>query len=343
MARPSAGLMYTSDQIYRCMDHLFGAPIRSLGRRVVIVAYVGDDAPSLLPNPRGVDIICSPTPGATSAIALARLQEAGATISFADRLHMKLYWSEGRGCLVTSANLSKNAMGNGALSEAGVLLEDTDVEIDQVIRSLGPLRRAKQSELKKLDKKTRELDAALAVTRTHRRPAKNYQQWYAEYSAGAAALGVPWKIGSWNDDGRSSNEAKRRAVAQHRKPEPADNINVARNQVSKFDWMLCFRVSKKTVSSFEWMLVEDVVPVRPTERRAYDPDFPFQAVQYRDNSLRPTPPFQLDALFCAAFKEAGRDPSHGFDWFMELHDLSPDHALLASIARNYEKQAAGRR
>jgi hypothetical protein len=337
MVKPSKGLIYTSDQIYQCMDHLFGDPTRSLRRRVVIVAYVGDDAPSLLPNPRGVEIICSPTPGATSARALARLKQDGALVRFADRLHMKLYWSEGRGCLVTSANLSKNAMGQGALSEAGVFLKDTDVTIDDVIRSLGPLRPAKKSELDALEASNREFDAAIAVTRKHRRPAITFEQWYSEFTGGAAALGVCWKIGWWTDDGGGpSNETKRRAMTLHRKPKPANFINVASGQIRKLDWVLCFRISDRTLSKFEWMLAEDIVRVPPSERRSYEADYPFQAVQYRANALLPTPPFQLDKAFCAAFRKAARDATGEFDGLMDLSDLSPDSALLAAISRHYK-------
>jgi len=58
----------------------------------------------------------------------------GANLQFADRLHMKVYWSEGSGVVVTSANLSTNALGVGDLKEAGVLLGPESLDIDNSLR-----------------------------------------------------------------------------------------------------------------------------------------------------------------------------------------------------------------
>jgi hypothetical protein len=78
---------YTSGELRLRIRKLFENPNAS-GRRVVIVAYVGVDYAKFLPNPKGIEIVCSPTPGATSAEAVQNLIKAGAKVWFSNQLHM---------------------------------------------------------------------------------------------------------------------------------------------------------------------------------------------------------------------------------------------------------------
>jgi phosphatidylserine/phosphatidylglycerophosphate/cardiolipin synthase-like enzyme len=112
---------YTSGELRLRIRKLFEIP-KAAGRRVVIVAYIGVDYATFLPNPKGTEIVCSPTPGATSAEAVQKLIEAGARVWFSDRLHMKVYFAQKIGCLITSANLSDNALGMNGLKEMGILV-----------------------------------------------------------------------------------------------------------------------------------------------------------------------------------------------------------------------------
>lgn len=128
---------YTSGELRLRVRKLFKNPEAS-GRRVVIVAYIGDDYAKFLPNPRGIEIVCSPTPGATSAEAVQKLIGAGAKVSFSDRLHMKVYWAQKIGCLITSANLSDNALGMNGLKEMGILVDAAMVDIDRLLKEAKP-------------------------------------------------------------------------------------------------------------------------------------------------------------------------------------------------------------
>jgi hypothetical protein len=67
---------YTSGELGLRVRKLFENP-KASGQRVVIVAYIGVDYAKFLPNPKGIEIVCSPTPGATSAEAVQNLIEAG--------------------------------------------------------------------------------------------------------------------------------------------------------------------------------------------------------------------------------------------------------------------------
>lgn len=74
----------------------------------------GNGADAYIRNPKGVEILCWPKAGSTNPDALRDLINRGAIVKFVDDLHMKVYWSK-KGVVVTSANLSTNALGSGSL------------------------------------------------------------------------------------------------------------------------------------------------------------------------------------------------------------------------------------
>src|SRR4051812_26338296 len=110
-------ILYTSAEVRKAIIDLFTG---CKGRRVAVVGFVGDGAESYLPKPSGIELICWPKAGGTNPNVLRRLAKNKVIIRFADRLHMKVYWAEGTGSIVTSANLSANALGAGNLKELGV-------------------------------------------------------------------------------------------------------------------------------------------------------------------------------------------------------------------------------
>ena len=105
-------LLYTSGEVRSAIQELFSF---SQGRRVAISAFVGEGAGAFLPYPKGIELICWPQPGGTNPTGVRALMTSGVQVKFADRLHMKVYWAEGKGAVVTSANLSTNALGAGNL------------------------------------------------------------------------------------------------------------------------------------------------------------------------------------------------------------------------------------
>src|SRR5688572_18776610 len=86
-------------------------------RRVFCVAFVGADCLDFIENARGLTVYCWPQPGGTSSDGINRLLGKGAKVRFMDKLHSKVYWTEGVGCLIASANLSRSALGDGGLVE----------------------------------------------------------------------------------------------------------------------------------------------------------------------------------------------------------------------------------
>ena len=95
----------------------------SNGRRVVLVAFVGADALTLIGGKRAakaLDLYCWDDPNGTSPQGIRNLFRAGASIRFVSGLHMKLYWSQKAGYVLGSANLSRGALGE---AQAQSLLE----------------------------------------------------------------------------------------------------------------------------------------------------------------------------------------------------------------------------
>ena len=68
--------------------------------RVVAVAYVGADALSFLPAPKGLTVYCWAQAGGTNPYAIEELIRAGVEVRFVRRLHAKVYWSRNRGALI---------------------------------------------------------------------------------------------------------------------------------------------------------------------------------------------------------------------------------------------------
>lgn len=68
---------------------------------------------------------------------------------------MKVYWTKDMGAVITSANLSQNALGSGNLREVGVWLEPGQVDIDRILGSMA-YRKASTRDLHELDNAHRE-------------------------------------------------------------------------------------------------------------------------------------------------------------------------------------------
>ena len=170
-------VLYTSAEIHTQIKRLLGQP-SAYDRRVALVAYVGTDGEKYLPHPDGLRLICNPSAGGTDPDTLRRLLKRGARVEISERLHMKVYWSENRGCVITSANASSNALGKGGLKEAGILLPSRAVDVNRLIRSAQP-RTLQESDLHQLDKTSREQKkhASNSIKRMGASP--DFLEWYS--------------------------------------------------------------------------------------------------------------------------------------------------------------------
>jgi hypothetical protein len=126
-------VLSTNSAIRNAIQKMLGATNR---RRVVISGFVGAGAEALIPNPEGVEVYCWDREGATNPQAVRALLQQRAKVFFAPGLHAKVYWAEGKGCIVGSANLSQNGLGKDGLHEVAVQLPPRRFDLNGFLRRL---------------------------------------------------------------------------------------------------------------------------------------------------------------------------------------------------------------
>ena len=165
-------ILENSSKIHSKLKELFSKDTRHL-RRYILVAYVGEKAENLL-DFENVNLYCWPQIGATNPYALAQLKEKGAEIYLVDNLHMKVYWVENRGAIITSANLSRNALKFRGPYEIGIFLEDSKaIKIHSIIKKFGrenvrPLTREELLELQEKHNESK-VNQERTPTKSHKR------------------------------------------------------------------------------------------------------------------------------------------------------------------------------
>lgn len=293
-----------SQAIKKRLHQLFSTKTRG-HRRVIVVAYVGSNAPRLLPDYSGVDIYCWPQIGSTDPHALAELRSPrhGARIFLSDGLHTKLYWVENVGCVITSANLSSSALGQRTLHEVGVFLEDAnEIDIDSIIanlsaRKLGKIELAelqRQHDLFWFKNQNRAPGSATAIS--------SFQEWFD----GDRARG--WKLGWWDTSGTEAESISDFARTQFGVDEIEDYMDAEAGDYSAGDWILTYKIENNSVSKPAWMFVEFIKKLTDAEIAESPKAFSHQAVQATKGSKFNRPPFSLsDPAFKAAFTGACRE------------------------------------
>jgi hypothetical protein len=313
-------ILGTSASIRRAIVTLM-RPGRS--RRVAVVAFVGAGARAFIPRPKGVEIICWPKAGGTNPLELRRLKKMGAKVRFADRLHMKLYWAAARGAVLTSANLTTNALGAGNLKEIGVLLPPDAIDIDDIIASLKS-RRFNKGEMRKLEEMHRKINA-----RQLRQSEKTERVQYLEWLSHPARS--EWKLGWWDEFGQVAKEVREIVRTDFNKRGPEHFISCRKKHYRQADWVLHFRLTSSGASAPKWMFVDFVVKVGRRDKRAYCAAYPYQAVQVWPPRHYPTPPFVITPAFSAALRAASF--KYGVERIKNGRSTNPAERLLKMIAQ----------
>src|SRR5690606_2726716 len=128
------------------------------------------------------------------------------------------YWTENQGAVVTSANLSTNALGSGDLKEIGVYLPSSEINIDKIISTLD-IKLVNDRDLFKLDKEFRINYKNNNFVRfqniTNR--IKTFETWYLQ-------KGEKWKIAAYDELTKSNEYANKYAQERYFISEPHDYI-----------------------------------------------------------------------------------------------------------------------
>jgi hypothetical protein len=288
-------VLYRSADVRREIARLFST---SKGRRIAITAFVGDGAESFLRNPKGLELICWPKAGGTNPNALRILIKRGVEIFFADSLHMKVYWTEDCGAVITSANLSINALGAGDLREIGVRLNSKDVDIERIISSIKP-RPISPSELRELDRRHKVYVAKGRFAGQPRSRRTIFSEWYESLS-----MRQEWKFYQWEDYHAVSAAAKEVARKEYGVSTVQGSLSVRRGEYKENDWVLCFRRKRGVVKELSWLYANFIVRVPRSDKKAYDPANPYEAVQLWSPRHYEPPPFGLDVRFKSSFSKA---------------------------------------
>jgi hypothetical protein len=291
-------VLHTSAEIHEEIFRIFR---RVRQRRVALVAYVGKGAVSQLPNPKGLELYCWPQAPGTHPAAIEKLQELEADVYFAPRLHMKVYWSERDGAVIGSANLSDNALGAGDLREVAVAVPSSSVDIDLLIE----LARGRLVDDDALD----ELRQATAKWNQKRPPQGSIKTTFAEWYD--QPRHKRWKWDYVNDSGGGISRRAKKAV-RHLNPAwtPHNYVYCSRGRFKAKDWILKATLGRGgQLMSPRWLFVECVVLVGKRDP-VYEPEYPYQAVQARELSSCPAPPFELTAEFNRALRNVSREAGH---------------------------------
>ena len=218
-------LLYTSGDVRKSVIELFDDSTR---HRVAVTAFVGSGAEAYLPNPKGLQLYCWPKAGGTDPDVLRKLIKRGAEVFFVDGLHMKVYWSEDKGAVVTSANLSTNALGSGNLKEIGVFLEPKEIDIDRIIQSL-KIRSVSSKELKKLDLHHKQYVARNRGEGRRGFRMRSYLEWYKEPSR------PEWKLGVVEGTVELASDAKAKSKNRYGVKDPEDWISCSYGEYREGD------------------------------------------------------------------------------------------------------------
>lgn len=106
-------------------------------------------------------------------------------------------------------------------------------------------------------------------------------------------------------------------------------IGARKEDYCKHEWVLTFQLEGNRVWEFWWLCVDFVAHVSRGEKKAFDRDYPYQAVQVHPPIRYPPPPFKIDRPFITAFKQAVVD--YGGSRIQRLKNLKPSARFLQSI------------
>ncbi|HEC73708.1 MAG TPA: hypothetical protein ENI26_04950 [Methylophaga aminisulfidivorans] len=311
--------LYKSGDVHKAIKEIFDP---SASRRVAVVAYLGVDAEKFLPSPKGVRIICCPEPGATSPDAIRSLHKKEATIEFSDDLHAKVYWSD-IGCVITSANLSYRALGNPGQHEAGVLIDSGDYDIDKLIKLAKPYDISAKA-MKTLVKNNRRILNSVKDKKKHNNT-NEYLDWYDSFQRDS------WKMGWYtSSDMECSDAANIKAKDDYDVNTPKLITNVSKGQMTSHDWVLSFKINGNKLTSFVWMYVDFVVDVNPKDKKAYEENYPLQAIQVNPSKYYADRPFHITPKFRVAFNKAVND--YKAKNLIDNKSLVPQKSLLKKVA-----------
>lgn len=300
----------------------------SKGRRVAVSAFVGDGAEVYLGKTKKMEIYCWPKPGSTNPNTLRKIIKNDANVFFSDSLHMKVYWTEDQGAIITSANLSTNALGCGNLKEVGILLESKDIDIDRIIQSIRPIRQVSEKDLKKLDVEPREYFAQNPRIFRNAR-IQSYREWYE------SLWRQKWKLALIDGTCVTAQSVKKILKNEYEltnaQIENVDLVSAPKKYFKKGDWVLVVN-NKDDPREIKWLHADRSERVPKSDKKAFDPKNPYQTFQVYSRKFYSSFPFnEREAKFKGALRKAINN--YGVNKIYALKSASPPKLFLNLIIK----------
>lgn len=251
-------ILRNSSEIAKALQELFSG---AKSARVAVVGFVGEGAGTFLPDdPSGIQLICWDKAGSTNPDSLRALRKKNVEIFFSDRLHMKLYWSQGRGAIIGSANLSNNGLSPTGLQELGVFLKTPDDEqLESLINSIKKVP-VDHDNLRNLDRRTaiyrannRGNDEFPSISKEKRTKPITFKDWYHSKDR------KEWKLFVY-DEGFTKKQEKH--IKEQFPEEIEDYALFGKAHAAPGVWSLAVDMSPKHSAGIEWFCYDIVKSIK---------------------------------------------------------------------------------
>lgn len=298
-AKITSKILKNSREIRKEIENLFSDPTR---KRVACVAFVGGGVDEYLRKPKGLELYCWNKVGGTDPDAIRDLREAGAKVWFVNNLHMKLYWAEGKGAIIGSANLSDNGLSGSGLHEMAVLLPSTAINIEQIKHSLDATL-VTPNMLQDFSNRTRKYrsrnEGKLFQPESRKRgkrpsPPKDFAEWYkSEY-------GDRWRLYIYYAHFTGTPKPVKDELKELGYKKAAWLWLGSESEVPESEWVLKIGFEDAD-QEFAWTCAERAVKLTRKDKGFYSQSTPYCGVQLHDSHYYGKAPFDVRAK---AFKQS---------------------------------------
>lgn len=315
--------LFNSSEIKKQLTSLFSGG----GEKWAIVAFVGYNALDHLPSQVSeLSVVCWPHAGGTDPDGVRRLMDNGIKVYFCESLHHKIYWRQGAGLIVGSANLSDNGLGNGDQHEFGIYCDYKNFDIKHALKNL-EYELVTQKTLDKLD---------LEYARNDKSDDSKPRTSLTFPEADKTKFPRKWKLVTWIED-RVNEDFIRDEIKANFNCFEWDDIDIKRDSSFEVgDFVLTVRTDKKNniikTKYVEWLIVDHII------KSEGEDTWVLAQVKELDASSTP-PPFAIDSTFKKHLKKAFNDAFKAPKDFDEIYDKTSylvKPSFIAAIKKLYE-------
>lgn len=286
--------------------------------KYAVVAFIGKNATNYLPNSKNLTVICWPKAGGTNPNGIRKLLDKGIRVQFCDNLHSKIFWCKSKGIIITSANLSDNALGENGLIEYGVRINDSHYDFNKsVLNNLHKnIRDVTNKELDLLDINHNKYYRKNPIELTNKTKNINFAEWYkGEHKQ-------KWKVIWYSEESKSDEQTKNEVYQKYHVKDWINDNDADSKSFNEGDIVFQFKMHEeegkiKRING-KWLYVDMTTTTNKI----------IQIDEIETISL----PFLIDKSFMKSFKKA----FNKLEW-NEIHDSSynVNNVLIDAIYMDY--------